>query len=404
MLSAAMKILDIVSKFENVIYSHESNFPGLVSAPKTDNTMRSLAFSMLNQQEVLGHWVVIAHPDEFYVETFSDIGRRADLEFANIVQFEIWYAVPYFADHENLEAGIRLGPQSFNILSRVKYCVPSYYFTEERMFKYTSNNVRWGTASNLVTPEYFPNRKDFSKHPKYIHYKIHNFDKGVIGDDGQFHDSMWSIIPQNEMKTKAHGTMYSLLDDGEGVRCSDLVESYCDAPGIRCGTISRLNFTENEEHEILKYYTPKNLTIPIEPSACKRSKMRVGNLTDISWDICDIFETFKSCLVYSFGFGDDFSFDFGCERLGCRVHGFSPNVRGFSKYTSENKTFHQIGIGKTSLYEPGAVWFRWPGIEFLSGTNKEQWELVSVTDIRTKLGHLNTLVKILKIDVEGGEW
>ena len=163
-------------------------------------------------------------------------------------------------------------------------------------------------------------------------------------------------------------------------------------------------------------FPPGTLTIPVIPGACKWSSLRLGDPHDGGWTLCNTFavqpprqqqqqqQPHHSCIVYSFGIRDDYSFDDACEAKGCCVHGFDPSVELSSVYNSVNKTFHHLGLGETGKYPPGTVSFRWPGIGYMAETNSKEWELSSVRDIRARLGHTNALVKVMKIDVEGAEW
>ena len=61
---------------------------------------------------------------------------------------------------------------------------------------------------------------------------------------------------------------------------------------------------------------------------CSR-KLRLGNLGDGGWEICDDSKVrpAKDCVVYSFGINYDFSFDdYVAKTYGCHVHSFDPRM------------------------------------------------------------------------------
>ena len=44
------------------------------------------------------------------------------------------------------------------------------------------------------------------------------------------------------------------------------------------------------------------------------------------------------------------------------------------------------------------------GISDTSRTDRNGWKLRTLTDLRTMLGHKNSIIDVLKIDVEYAEW
>ena len=97
----------------------------------------------------------------------------------------------------------------------------------------------------------------------------------------------------------------------------------------------------------------------------------------------------KKCIVYSFGSHGDFSFEEGIiDRLGCEIHVFD-----FSSYTPQNKDdrliFHRWGIAEQDK---------------LATINDELVQFKSLPSIVGALGHENTVIDILKLDVEGCEF
>ncbi|RXG60858.1 Methyltransferase-like protein 24 [Armadillidium vulgare] len=111
----------------------------------------------------------------------------------------------------------------------------------------------------------------------------------------------------------------------------------------------------------------------------------------------------KNCTVYSFGAGDDITFDFWMTKYGCEVHMFDPSVNSseilkeIKKY--KNLYFHQLGLSnKRKTYA-----FHW---KYLDEDRKETVEgvLDTYANIKKEINHENVPVQYLKMDIEGSEW
>lgn len=254
-ISHRKMIKNATLQYPNVIYAHESQFLN-VSYKKTDNGLRGIAFSLLDQENVIGKWVVIAHPDEFYPQSFLKLSIEADKKNSNIIGFKVWYAVPYFDDSATLEDGIEHGPKVFNILQRVRYCFsPSAYrFSEIRMYKHISKEIKWGSMHKSTIPQYFPGKKGASFQGYYVHYKVHSFEPNEINEKtGEFSNSVWSGIPKNELRniaTNGKVGIYSILKSGEGHQCSTIVIDFCTSnPLILCDVNLKKMFLSEENNK-----------------------------------------------------------------------------------------------------------------------------------------------------------
>ncbi|KAK3083994.1 hypothetical protein FSP39_006412 [Pinctada imbricata] len=122
-------------------------------------------------------------------------------------------------------------------------------------------------------------------------------------------------------------------------------------------------------------------------------QIRLGNVGDGGYDVCEDQRPNPPCLVYSFGIRNDFSFDDDvARRYGCEVHSFDPGMERKSFRHSDKVFFYDTGIaGKDS--------------------DDANWRLRRLSSIKRELNHTNVSmidfsrrIDILKIDTEGAEW
>jgi FkbM family methyltransferase len=153
-------------------------------------------------------------------------------------------------------------------------------------------------------------------------------------------------------------------------------------------------------HEFAKYINPINI-----------NSIRIG--TDYGgWVVCPDLLNDKS-IVYSFGIGEDISFDTGLiKQFGCSVFAFDPTPKSI-QWIAENKpqsnfVFYDYGLSQ----ESGFATFHLPkNKEYVSGSLVYNSNLLNDTitvpmkrfkDIIADLQHKR--IDILKMDIEGTEY
>ncbi|CAG5125002.1 unnamed protein product [Candidula unifasciata] len=117
--------------------------------------------------------------------------------------------------------------------------------------------------------------------------------------------------------------------------------------------------------------------------------LRVGHVTDGGWDVCNDrpYAPKEPCIVYSFGVGDDFSFDDAVVRhFGCKVYSFDPSMAMNSKQRSDKAFFYKQGIADSDRTLPNG------------------WQMSRFESFRAGLKHMKIPISIVKLDIEEWEW
>lgn len=96
----------------------------------------------------------------------------------------------------------------------------------------------------------------------------------------------------------------------------------------------------------------------------------------------------KSCLIYSIGINNDWSFDDLMEKYGCRVFAFDPSMKMEDHNRSAMIQFYKMGISDVDIDEKEG----------------RKWKLRTLETIYKKLGHEGRIIDYLKMDIEGSEW
>ena len=94
----------------------------------------------------------------------------------------------------------------------------------------------------------------------------------------------------------------------------------------------------------------------------------------------------NSCIVYSFGINNDWTFDDDMARFGCSVFSFDPSMNMSSHVRNEMIHFQPVGVGDRD------------------GRGELGWRLLTLESIAERLGHTRCTIHYLKMDVEGSEW
>ncbi|GFN90320.1 methyltransferase-like protein 24 [Plakobranchus ocellatus] len=116
---------------------------------------------------------------------------------------------------------------------------------------------------------------------------------------------------------------------------------------------------------------------------------RIGRITDGGWNICADpgFVPKEPCLVYSFGVGDDFSFEDSIIRnYGCHVYSFDPDMNMLSQQRSEKSVFYRQGVADSDR------------------TLTNGWVMSKFETLRGTLKHTKRNISIVKMDIEEWEW
>lgn len=183
----------LCASYRNILYGHERD--ANLTVP-TDQTTRAAATQLLlrglsarqgDDAALLERWVLLAHPDEFFVQDprdlVAEVARRDPL--ASTVLFDIVYVLPTPEERGALlaHAGNRThGVDAFEPIDHLQSCDATYAYREPRLIKWT-RGTRWGRRHGLTTPQVHPGHRVWPvardvaqrRSPFYVHFKIHSF-------------------------------------------------------------------------------------------------------------------------------------------------------------------------------------------------------------------------------------
>ncbi|KAL3858127.1 hypothetical protein ACJMK2_012738 [Sinanodonta woodiana] len=154
---------------------------------------------------------------------------------------------------------------------------------------------------------------------------------------------------------------------------------------VKIPDVARIPELSNPEAEELYYSYIQSLQV-----LCQRV-IRIGSFLDGGKEMCidEPYKPKRPCLVYSFGINWLWDFDEDIVSMfGCEVFAFDPGMSNETDYfiKGPNITFYKIGIWDRHM------------------VNEQGWHLMTLKQIRKKLGHENRIIDVLKIDIEWAEW
>jgi hypothetical protein len=155
-------------RFENVLYSTDP------APPITDQTLRATGWAMLEGYVRRGDWIMLCHPDEFYIHDPREfLGVRAP-----VIRWAALHVLPHTSEKEAWARGDADGDVT-RIFHHYWWKDNGRTTLDNRMFRITSP-PEWDMVdprpSTSAIPRNYQSLKSWRRHPAYLHYKIQHLD------------------------------------------------------------------------------------------------------------------------------------------------------------------------------------------------------------------------------------
>ncbi|XP_070571974.1 probable methyltransferase-like protein 24 isoform X1 [Ptychodera flava] len=138
----------------------------------------------------------------------------------------------------------------------------------------------------------------------------------------------------------------------------------------------------------------------LTPTYTCKKEIHMGHAPpkDGGWDLClDVEVTPQSCIVYSIGISNNWSFDNDAVKYGCDVYSFDPTIGLSDHKRSEHHWFYNMGLWHENVERHFDHRAR-------NGSRyKDHWTCRTADYIRKMLNHEDRPIDMLKMDIEGSE-
>ncbi|VEU34144.1 unnamed protein product [Pseudo-nitzschia multistriata] len=168
----------------------------------TDQTIRKPAMAILGNP--VGCWVMVCHPDEFWVVDPRELTRHVaakngtdDKAPYNVISLSVLTASPLESEYHQSVRGFgnrvsfpdpRVGSDgtgdAFHIMDVSRFTSRHHKRYKEERFVLWEEGMRWGTGHSKTVPKHMPNggqRTFLSDEYFYVHFKMHDFGSAALG-------------------------------------------------------------------------------------------------------------------------------------------------------------------------------------------------------------------------------
>lgn len=182
-------IKDILLKY-NTKYYNEKEFNLKVF---NDQSLRGCIYNEIqkyiskNEDNYTDYWIVIAHPDEFYLEDFDFIISKAYNINSELIIFKALHNLPHISEKNDY-----IISNSYKVFNHFIHNGINTY-KENRIFKY-NKNLEYLNDKKGVIPYNVNNNNSKIFFPNYLHYKILSINLNNYDIKGTIKKSRWSSL------------------------------------------------------------------------------------------------------------------------------------------------------------------------------------------------------------------